>query len=594
MRFFLVFKKNVLSLRQIKDCMQYSIKDIFSPKLFSTLRTYSRAQFGQDALAGIIVGIVAIPLAIAFGISSGVGPTEGLVTAIIAGLLISVFGGSKVQIGGPTGAFIVIIYGIIQQFGLAGLMIATVMAGILLIIMGLARLGSVIKFVPYPVIVGFTAGIALTIFSTQMNDFFGLGLTNVPANFVDKWIFYAQHFHINGWALGIGLFSLLICIFMPKLTKRVPGSLAAIIFATFAVWLLKTYAPSEWGVASVQTIGDLYALPHGIPAPHLPSPELAEGQNYFGLVRELFPAAFTIAMLGAIESLLSAMVADGVIGDRHNSNTELIAQGIANVVVPFFGGIPATGAIARTMTNINNGGRTPVAGVVHALVLLLVLLFLGQLVGMIPMSCLAAVLIMVAYSMSGWKTIAGLAKHRTRDFWVLLVTFFLTVLFDLTIAIEVGLVLAMVLFLMRTNEQTHIRTLHDEIDPNEDTESNLNLEHLTIPEGVEVYEIDGPYFFGIANRFDEIMLHVSGKEYPIRIIRMRKVPFVDSTAMHNLSMLIQRSHKEGITIILSGVNDHVHKQLLIGGIEQQMDPHNICANIHFALRRAEDILEMMK
>lgn len=592
MRFFLVFKKNVLSLRQIKVCMQYSIKDIFAPKLFSTLRTYNRAQFGQDALAGIIVGIVAIPLAIAFGISSGVGPTEGLVTAIIAGLLISVFGGSKVQIGGPTGAFIVIIYGIIQQFALAGLMIATVMAGILLIIMGLARLGSVIKFVPYPVIVGFTAGIALTIFSTQMNDFFGLGLTNVPANFVDKWIFYAQHFHINGWALGIGLFSLLICIFMPKLTKRVPGSLAAIIFATFAVWLLKTYAPSEWGVASVQTIGDLYALPHGIPAPHLPSLELAEGQNYFGLVRELFPAAFTIAMLGAIESLLSAMVADGVIGDRHNSNTELIAQGIANVVVPFFGGIPATGAIARTMTNINNGGRTPVAGVVHALVLLLVLLFLGQLVGMIPMSCLAAVLIMVAYSMSGWKTIAGLAKHRTRDFWVLLVTFFLTVLFDLTIAIEVGLVLAMVLFLMRTNEQTHIRTLHDEIDPNEDTESNLNLEHLTIPEGVEVYEIDGPYFFGIANRFDEIMLHVSGKEYPIRIIRMRKVPFVDSTAMHNLSMLIQRSHKEGITIILSGVNDHVHKQLLIGGIEQQMDPHNICANIHFALRRAEDIIQM--
>ena len=572
--------------------MQYSIKDIFSPKLFSTLRTYNRAQFGQDALAGIIVGIVAIPLAIAFGISSGVGPTEGLVTAIIAGLLISVFGGSKVQIGGPTGAFIVIIYGIIQQFGLAGLMIATVMAGILLIIMGLARLGSVIKFVPYPVIVGFTAGIALTIFSTQMNDFFGLGLTNVPANFVDKWIFYAQHFQVNGWALGIGLFSLVICIFMPKLTKRIPGSLAAIVFATLAVWLLKSYAPAEWGVASVQTIGDLYALPHGIPAPHLPSLELAEGQNYFGLVRELFPAAFTIAMLGAIESLLSAMVADGVIGDRHNSNTELIAQGIANVVVPFFGGIPATGAIARTMTNINNGGRTPVAGVVHAIVLLLVLLFLGQLVGMIPMSCLAAVLIMVAYSMSGWKTIAGLAKHRTRDFWVLLVTFFLTVLFDLTIAIEVGLVLAMVLFLMRTNEQTHIRTLHDEIDPNEDTESNLNLEHLTIPEGVEVYEIDGPYFFGIANRFDEIMLHVSGKEYPIRIIRMRKVPFVDSTAMHNLSMLIQRSHREGITIILSGVNDHVHKQLLTGGIEQQMDPHNICANIHFALRRAEDIIQM--
>ena len=483
-----------------------------------------------------------------------------------------------------------IIYGIIQEYGLSGLMIATVMAGILLIAMGLARLGSVIKFVPYPVIVGFTAGIALTIFSTQMNDFFGLGLSNVPANFVEKWIFYAQHFHVNWWAFGIGLFSLLICIFMPKITKRVPGSLAAIIFATLVVWLLKEFAPESWGAASIQTIGDLYALPHGIPAPHVPSLELAEGESFFTMIQKLFPAAFTIAMLGAIESLLSAMVADGVIGDKHNSNTELIAQGVANVVVPFFGGIPATGAIARTMTNINNGGRTPVAGIVHAVVLLLVLLFLGTLVGMIPMSCLAAVLIMVAYSMSGWKTIVGLFKHRNRDFWVLVVTFLLTVIFDLTIAIEVGLLLAMVLFLMRTNEQTHIRTLHKEIDPNEDTESNLNLEHLTIPDGVEVYEIDGPYFFGIANRFDEIMLHVSGKEYPIRIIRMRKVPFVDSTAIHNLSMLIQRSHKEGMTIILSGVTSHVHKQLLQGGIEQQMNPENICPNIHVALSRAQALL----
>ena len=574
--------------------VDYSLREVFAPKLFQTLRNYSRERFAQDALAGIIVGIVAIPLAIAFGISSGVGPTEGLVTAIIAGFLVSLLGGSKVQIGGPTGAFIVIIYGIIQQYGLAGLTIATVMAGILLLIMGFARLGSVIKFVPYPVIVGFTAGIALTIFSTQMNDFFGLGLRNVPANFIEKWAFYAQHFSINWWALGIGLFSLLICIFMPKITKRIPGSLMAIILATLAVWLLKQYAPASWGVASLQTISDLYALPQGIPAPHLPSLELAEGQTYFSLIRELFPSAFTIAMLGAIESLLSAMVADGVIGDKHNSNTELIAQGVANVVVPFFGGIPATGAIARTMTNINNGGRTPVAGIIHAVVLLLVLLFLGQLVGMIPMSCLAAVLIMVSYSMSGWKTIAGLVKHPNRDLWVLLITFFLTVIFDLTIAIEVGLVLAMVLFLMRTSEETHIRTFHNEIDPNEDTDVQSNLEHLTIPEGVEVYEIDGPYFFGIANKFDDIMTHVSGEKYPIRIIRMRKVPFVDSTAMHNLGMLIQRSHKEGTTIILSGVNDHVHKQLMQGGIEQQMNPHNICSNIHFALRRAEDLLERMK
>ena len=571
--------------------MEYSFKDVFEPKLFQTLKTYTKEKFTQDALAGIIVGIVAIPLAIAFGISSGVGPTEGLVTAIIAGLIISVLGGSKVQIGGPTGAFIVIIYGIIQQYGLTGLMIATIMAGILLILMGVAHLGSVIKFVPYPVIVGFTAGIALTIFSTQMNDFFGMGLTGVPANFIDKWIFYVQHFSMNWWALGVGLFSLLICIFMPKLTKRIPGSLAAIVVATLIVWLLKNLAPDSWGLASLQTISDLYELPHGIPAPHLPSMDLAEGESFFTLTQKLFPSAFTIAMLGAIESLLSAMVADGVIGDKHNSNTELIAQGVANVVVPFFGGIPATGAIARTMTNINNGGRTPIAGIIHAVVLLLVLLFLGQLVGMIPMSCLAAVLIMVSYSMSGWKTIVGLFKHRNRDFWVLVITFFLTVVFDLTVAIEVGLLLAMLLFLMRTSEETHIRTFHKEIDPNEDTDVQSNLEHLTIPEGVEVYEIDGPYFFGIANRFDDIMSHVSGEKYPVRIIRMRKVPFVDATAMHNLEMLIQRSHNEGTTIILSGVNDHVHKQLMQGGIEQQMDPHNICSNIHFALRRAEDLIK---
>ncbi|MBQ1874720.1 MAG: STAS domain-containing protein [Paludibacteraceae bacterium] len=574
--------------------MQFSIREVFAPKLFSSLRKYNRAQFGQDALSGIIVGIVAIPLAIAFGISSGVGPTEGLVTAIIAGLIISFLGGSKVQIGGPTGAFIVIIYGIIQQYGLGGLMIATIMAGILLILMGVAHLGSVIKFVPYPVIVGFTAGIAVTIFSTQMNDFFGLELTNVPANFIDKWIFYAQHFSINWWAVAIGGFSLLICICMPLLTKRIPGSLAAIVLATTGVWLLRKYAPESWNVASLQTISDLYTLPHGIPAPHVPSLNLGDGESFFTLVQKLFPSAFTIAMLGAIESLLSAMVADGVIGDKHNSNTELIAQGVANVVVPFFGGIPATGAIARTMTNINNGGRTPVAGIIHAIVLLLVLLFLGQMVGMIPMACLAAVLIMVSYSMSGWKTIYGLIRHPNRDLYVLLITFFLTVIFDLTVAIEVGILLALVLFLMRTSEATHIRTFHNEIDPNEDTDIQLNLEHLTIPQGVEVYEIDGPYFFGIANKFDDIMTHVSGEKYPIRIIRMRKVPFVDSTAMHNLGMLIQRSHKDGTTIILSGVIPHVHKQLHIGGIEQLMNPKNICPNIHVALQRAEQLMAERK
>ncbi|MBR1877633.1 MAG: STAS domain-containing protein [Paludibacteraceae bacterium] len=570
--------------------MQFSLREVFAPKLFGTLAHYTRAQFAQDALAGIIVGIVAIPLAIAFGISSGVGPTEGLVTAIIAGFLISFLGGSKVQIGGPTGAFIVIIYGIIQQYGLAGLTVATIMAGIILVLMGLAHLGSVIKFVPYPVIVGFTAGIAVTIFSTQMNDFFGLGLTDVPANFIDKWIFYAHHFQPNWWAFGIGVFSLAICIGMPFVTKRIPGSLAAIVFATLIVWLLKSFAPESWGIASLQTISDLYELPHGIPAPHMPALDMAEGETFFTLIQKLFPSAFTIAMLGAIESLLSAMVADGVIGDKHNSNTELIAQGVANIVVPFFGGIPATGAIARTMTNINNGGRTPVAGLIHAVVLLLVLLFLGSLVGMIPMACLAAVLIMVSYTMSGWRTIVGLCKHPTRDLAVLAITFFLTVIFDLTVAIEIGILLALVLFLMRTSEETHIRTFHNEIDPNEDTDIQSNLEHLSIPEGVEVYEIDGPYFFGIANRFDDIMGHVSGEKYPIRIIRMRKVPFVDSTAMHNLEMLIQRSHREHMTIILSGVNEHVHHQLLNGGIEQMMNPENICPNIHIALKRAEQLL----
>ena len=571
--------------------MQFSLRDTFAPKLFKSLTHYSRTQFTQDSLAGIIVGIVAIPLAIAFGISSGVGPAEGLITAIIAGFLISLFGGSKVQIGGPTGAFIVIIYGIIQQYGLAGLTIATIMAGIILMLMGFARLGSVIKFVPYPVIIGFTAGIAVTIFSTQMNDFFGLGLSDVPANFIDKWIYYVHHFHPNWWAFGVGFFSLAICIVMPYISKRIPGSLAAIILATLGVWLLQTYAPASWGAATLLTIDDLYELPHGIPSPHLPEITLEEGESVFTLIQKLFPSAFTIAMLGAIESLLSAMVADGVIGDKHNSNTELIAQGAANIIVPFFGGIPATGAIARTMTNINNGGRTPVAGIIHAVVLLLVLLFLAPLVGMIPMACLAAVLIMVSYGMSGWRTIYGLCKHPSRDLAVLAITFFLTVIFDLTVAIEVGILLALVLFLLRTSEATQIRTFHNEIDPNEDTDIQSNLEHLKIPESVEVYEIDGPYFFGIANRFDDIMGRVSTEKYPIRIIRMRKVPFVDSTAMHNLSMLIERSHREGMTIILSGVNQHVHKQLLKGGIEQMMNPENICPNIHVALHRAEALLQ---
>ena len=569
----------------------FSFKEVFVPKLFSALRSYNKERFVQDLVAGMIVAVVAIPLAIAFGISSGVGPTEGLVTAIIAGFIISALGGSKVQIGGPTGAFIVIISGIIQQHGLTGLLIATIMAGILLILMGLFKLGNVIKFVPYPVIVGFTAGIAVTIFSTQMNDLFGMGIQDAPADFIHKWICYFQHWRdINWWALVIGVLSLLIIIFSGKISKKIPGSLLAIVLMTLVVWLLRKYA----GITSITTIGDLYALPTGMPAPHLPSLELTEGQTFIKLVQDLFPSAFTIAMLGAIESLLSAMVADGVIGDKHNSNTELIAQGVANVVTPFFGGIPATGAIARTMANINNGGRTPVAGMVHALLLLLVLLCFGPLVGMIPMACLAGVLIIVSYNMSGWREIIALSKAPKSDFIVMLVTFVLSVIFDLTIAIEIGLFLAIILFLKRTNEATVIRAFSDSIDPTLQTDIRLqgnDLEHLQIPPYTEVYEIDGPYFFGIANKFDEISQRIGTDGQKVRIIRMRKVSFIDSTGIHNLEQLFHRSQRCGMTLVLSGVNDNVFRTLEKAGLVSLIGRENIRNHINGALARAQEIVD---
>ena len=568
----------------------FSLKDVFSPKLFSTLRSYNKEKFLQDALAGWIVAVVAIPLAIAFGISSGVGPTEGLVTAIIAGFIISALGGSKVQIGGPTGAFIVIIYGIIQQHGLTGLLIATIMAGILLILMGLFKLGNVIKFVPYPVIIGFTAGIAVTIFSTQMNDLFGMGIQDAPADFIHKWICYFQHWRdINWWAFAIGIASLLIIIFSTKISKKIPGSLVAIVLMTLTVWLLREFG----GVTSITTIGDLYTLPSGMPAPKLPELNLAEGQTLIRLVQDLFPSAFTIAMLGAIESLLSAMVADGVIGDKHNSNTELIAQGVANVVTPFFGGIPATGAIARTMANINNGGRTPVAGIVHALMLLLVLICFGPLVGMIPMACLAGVLIIVSYNMSGWREVLALSKAPKSDFIVMLVTFVLTVIFDLTIAIEIGLLLAVILFLKRTNETTIIRSFSDEIDPTLSNDIRLHgndLEKLHIPPFTEVYEIDGPYFFGIANKFDEISQRMGTDGQKVRILRMRKVSFMDSTGIHNLEQLFLRSQRCGMTLVLSGVNENVYKTLDKAGLVKMIGKENVRNHINGALARAQEII----
>ena len=570
--------------------MNYSIKDVFYPKLFTCLKDYSKKKFLTDSMAGIIVGVVAIPLAIAFGIASGVGPTEGLVTAIIAGFLISFFGGTKVQIGGPTGAFIVIVYGIIQQHGLTGLMIATIMAGILLVLMGIFKFGSIIKFVPYPVIVGFTGGIALVIFSTQMNDLFGLGIKNIPADFFHKWFAYFSNIgQLNMWALATGLFSLLIIIFIPKVSKKMPSSLVAIVVVTLLVWVLKYFTDIE-GIKTITTISDLYSLPSGVPMPKLPELSMNEGETLFTTVQSLFPAAFTIAILGAIESLLSAMVADGVIGDKHNSNTELIGQGIANIIVPFFGGIPATGAIARTMTNINNGGRSPIAGIVHAGVLLLVLLFFGGLVGLIPMSCLAAVLIVVAYNMSGWKTFVSLAKNPKSDFAVLLTTFILTVVFDLTVAIEVGLLLAIVLFLRRTNEATVIRSFRDEIDPGDNLDVTLHEEKLLIPEDVEVYEIDGPYFFGIANKFDEIMQSIGDKP-KVRVIRMRKVPFIDSTGIHNLKNLCVQSKKENIQVVLSGVNKHVRETLLKADFLDCLAEEFICSNINEALDKANNLVK---
>lgn len=566
--------------------MNFSGSIDFRPKLFSSLRNYSMSRLKDDLIAGIVVGIVALPLAIAFGIASGVSPTVGLITAIIGGFMVSVFGGNTVQIGGPTGAFIVIVYNIIAQFGLQGLAIATFMAGIILVLMGLFHLGTVIKFIPYPIVVGFTAGIALTIFSTQMNDFFGLGLHDVPGQFIPKWIVYFQNFgNINLTTLAVGLVSLLIIIATPKISKKLPGALTAIIIVTIAVYLLKMYVPGF----SVDTIGDRFgSMPTDIPSPH--GFELT-----MATINQLLPSAFTIAVLGAIESLLSATVADGITGSRTNSNTELIGQGLANITVPFFGGIPVTGAIARTMTNITNGGRTPIAGVVHALVLLLIFLFLMPLINYVPMATLAAVLIIVAYNMSGWRTVRGIFKNPKSDISVLLVTFFLTVIFDLTIAIEIGLLLAVVLFLRRVMENTSIKVYSDQLDVAEGTDlSDDHHEVLDVARGVEVYEIDGPFFFGVATKFDELMRNADTETPIVRIIRMRRVPFIDSTGLHNLEILINSSQKEGIQIVLSGVIPSVKAVLENAGIDKLIGDENICDHISKAVVKANNIVNSKK
>ncbi len=552
----------------------------FKPKLFSCLKNYSREKFTSDLMAGIIVGIVALPLAIAFGIASGVSPEKGLITAIIAGFIISFLGGSTVQIGGPTGAFIVIVYGIIQKFGIEGLAIATVISGVMLVLMGVLKLGTIIKFMPYPIIVGFTSGIALTIFTTQMKDLFGLTMESVPADFISKWIAYGKAAStINLGSFIIGIVSILIIVYSPRFIKKIPGSLISIIIVTVVVYVIKNYL----GVTGIETIGDRFEIDPSLPEPTT-IPINMETINL------LFPAAFTIAMLGAIESLLSATVADGVTGDKHNSNTELIAQGTANIITPMFGGIPATGAIARTMTNINNGGRTPVAGIIHAIVLLLILLFLAPLTKHIPMACLAGVLIIVSYNMSEWRTFRSILKNPKSDVIVLLVTFFLTVIFDLTIAIEIGLLIAMLLFMRRVTETSNISVIRDELDMETDAEKTLNNDKLLLPKGVEVYEIDGPFFFGIANKFDESMKQIGGTKAKVRIIRMRKVPFMDSTGLHNLESLFRLSDKEGIQLVLSGVNDKIRDMLVKSKMADKIGKENICSNITQALYRAEELL----
>ena len=547
----------------------------FQPKLLATLKNYSKEKFMTDLMAGIIVGIVALPLAIAFGIASGVSPEKGLITAIIGGFLVSFLGGTNVQIGGPTGAFIVIVYGIIQNFGIEGLAIATVIAGIILLVMGALKLGTVIKFIPYPIVVGFTSGIALTIFTTQMKDLFGLTIDKVPADFISKWIAYFGAAHtVNFWAFGVGLLSILLIALTPKVTKKIPGSLVAIVVMTIVAYLLRNYA----GITAIETIGDRFTINASLPQPEPISFDM-------NMINLLLPSAFTIAILGAIESLLSATVADGVIGDKHNSNTELIAQGAANIIVPLFGGIPVTGAIARTMTNINNGGRTPVAGIIHAIVLLLILLFLGPLTKHIPMACLAGVLIIVSYNMSEWRTFRSLMKNPKSDVSVLLVTFFLTVIFDLTIAIEIGLLIAMLFFMRRVAETTHVSVTTNEIDLSDEGEIHHDEEVLQLEKGIEVYEIDGPFFFGVANKFDSVMKNMGDKP-KIRIIRMRKVSFIDSTGLHNLESLWRLSNAEHIHMILSGVNEQVHKVLTKSGFDQKIGAENICSNINEAVAKA--------
>jgi SulP family sulfate permease len=538
---------------------------MFRPKLFDTLKGYTRLLLFKDLMAGLIVGLVALPLAIAFGIASGVSPEKGLLTAIIAGFIISAFGGSRVQIGGPTGAFIVIVYGIVQTYGVDGLIIATFIAGVMLIIMGVARLGTVIKFIPYPLIIGFTSGIALIIFSSQMKDFLGLHLGTVPAGFIEKWDVYLVHIStVNWYTVLIGVATVLIIIFWPRVTTRIPGSLVAI---------LATAAVTQLLGLPVETVGSKFGtIQSALPKPVVPHLDVQT-------IRNLIQPAFTIALLGGIESLLSAVVADGMIGGNHRSNMELVAQGTANIFSSLFGGIPATGAIARTATNIKNGGRTPVAGMTHAVALLLILIFFGKWAALIPMATLAGVLVIVAYNMSEWRHFVDVLKGPQSDVAVLLTTFLLTVLVDLTVAIEIGMILATFLFMRKIIKSSAVE------------EDREQLETYTVPKQVQVFEITGPLFFGAAYKFKDA-IRVIAKQPKVLIIRMRKVPIIDATGIKTIQDVYRESKQRGIKVILSEVNSpKILQELKEARLLFAIGKANVTDTFEQAVQRSKEVLE---
>ncbi|MGL5015788.1 MAG: SulP family inorganic anion transporter [Bacteroidales bacterium] len=547
---------------------------IFRPVLLSSLKEYSTMQFRKDLIAGIIVGVVALPLGLAFAIASGVSPEKGLVTAIIAGLCATLFGGSKVLISGPTGAFVLIISGIIEKHGLEGLAISTFLAGAILVLMGVLKLGKAIKFIPYPIIIGFNAGIALSIFTSQIKELFGLSFSTNPSNFVERWVSVFQNIGTaTPWAIGLGALTIAIILIAPKISTKIPGFLAAIVIIATAAYILKEH----FGVNQIRTISDCFLIDDRFPMP----------QNFdFRLesLRDYLSSSLTLALMGAMVALITSTVADGSVNGRHDSNTELIAQGVTNMIIPFFGAIPSTGAIARTMTGINNGGRTPIVSLVHAVVLLIILVSLAPLSLYIPTACLAGMLVVAAYNMSGWRSIRSLFRASRSEFLVMLTTLSLTVLFDLAIAIEVGLVMAIFLLFHRVQESSSIYMMGNEIDPTHGTDLT-SQEKLLVPKGVEVYEIDGPFFFGMANKFDEQM-SIIGDKPKVRILRMRHVPFIDSSGLHNLEDLANNCRKEEIRLILSGVTKEVQETLERSGFTTKFDKQFICENIQIALHKA--------